>query len=467
MSANFTPDQKGYKTYQSFGTFRLFVLENFPFIAEDFDALTYYQMLCKVVGYLKDVITNNESLQYNQTELLDAFNELQSYVNTYFDNLDLQTEINNKLDQMAQDGTLANLINQEIFSDLNNKIDLINSNNTICIGDSYGLGASGGGTVNGWPFLLKNFMNLSDDEFYNFSSGGAGFLNRGSENVTFLEKLQKEISNVTNKNLIKNIVVCGGHNDYSYNSSEIQAAMKTFAQYCHQQFPNANIYAGMIAGNMQISSLGNTRRNGIYGNVLYAYSSFAGITNRCYYLNGLENIMKNPKFMSEDFIHPNQLGYTHISWGVHNALKLGSYINILNDTIKNDLNFETLDNQKFIYKIRTNGNNTKLSFETQIFTPKESMNLSNATISFLKNIPYLDNFCTPIFMGLHNSVSNSWKNYYASLLANPDKHTMEIRIFDESNTQDFSNIDRFILYRGNINCITITNPLLNINDASN
>ena len=112
MSANFTPDQKGYKTYQSFGTFRLFVLENFPFIAEDFDALTYYQMLCKVVAFLQDVITNNESLQYNQTQLLDAFNELQNYVNTYFDNLDVQTEINNKLDQMAESGELQDIINQ-------------------------------------------------------------------------------------------------------------------------------------------------------------------------------------------------------------------------------------------------------------------------------------------------------------------------------------------------------------------
>ena len=112
MSANFTPDQKDYKSYQGFGTFRLFVLENFPFIAEDFDALTYYQMLCKVVGYLQDVITNNESLQYNQTELLDAFNELQSYVNTYFDNLDVQTEINNKLDQMAESGELTEIIAQ-------------------------------------------------------------------------------------------------------------------------------------------------------------------------------------------------------------------------------------------------------------------------------------------------------------------------------------------------------------------
>lgn len=144
MSANFTPEQKDYKSYQSFGTFRLFVLENFPFIAEDFDALTYYQMLCKVVGYLNDVITNNESLQYNQTELLDAFNELQSYVNTYFDNLDLQTEINNKLDQMAQDGTLQEIIadyldTQAIFcydtvNDMKQATNLINGSYTKTLG---------------------------------------------------------------------------------------------------------------------------------------------------------------------------------------------------------------------------------------------------------------------------------------------------------------------------------------------
>ena len=58
MSVNYTPDQKEYKEYKGFGTFKMFVLQNFPFIAEDFDALTYYQMLCKIVEYLKDVIEN-------------------------------------------------------------------------------------------------------------------------------------------------------------------------------------------------------------------------------------------------------------------------------------------------------------------------------------------------------------------------------------------------------------------------
>lgn len=116
MSVNFTPEQKEYKDYRTFGTFRMFVLENFPFIAEDFDALTYYQMLCKIVEYLKDVIDNNKALQENQIGLLNAFNELQSYVNNYFDNLDVQEEINNKLDTMTENGTLQEIISYYLKS---------------------------------------------------------------------------------------------------------------------------------------------------------------------------------------------------------------------------------------------------------------------------------------------------------------------------------------------------------------
>ncbi len=42
--------------------------------------------------------------------LQNNFNDLKDYVDNYFDNLDVQDEINNKLDEMAADGTLINLI---------------------------------------------------------------------------------------------------------------------------------------------------------------------------------------------------------------------------------------------------------------------------------------------------------------------------------------------------------------------
>ena len=92
--------------------FRRCVIQSFPFIEEDFDALTDYELLCKVVEYLNKVITSQNEVVETTEGLLDAFSELQSYVATYFDNLDVQEEINNKLDQMAEDGTLQEIIGE-------------------------------------------------------------------------------------------------------------------------------------------------------------------------------------------------------------------------------------------------------------------------------------------------------------------------------------------------------------------
>ncbi len=94
--------------------FKLWTLQNFPFIAEDFDALTNYELMCKIVEYLNNVITvTNE-----QTKAINDMKE-------YFDNLDVQEEVNNKLDQMVTDGTLAEIINQEIFDELNNRVNAL------------------------------------------------------------------------------------------------------------------------------------------------------------------------------------------------------------------------------------------------------------------------------------------------------------------------------------------------------
>ena len=90
--------------------FRRFVLQNFPFIEEDFDALTDYGLICKVVEFLNDVIESTNESSAQVEELTDLYNELKSYVDSYFDNLDVQEEVNNKLDEMAEDGTLENMI---------------------------------------------------------------------------------------------------------------------------------------------------------------------------------------------------------------------------------------------------------------------------------------------------------------------------------------------------------------------
>ena len=85
-------------------------------------SLTYEEQLIWFCKYLEDTVipavnNNAEALE----ELQNLFIELKDYVDNYLDNLDLQEDINNKLDEMATDGTLAEIINQEIFDELNHR----------------------------------------------------------------------------------------------------------------------------------------------------------------------------------------------------------------------------------------------------------------------------------------------------------------------------------------------------------
>lgn len=111
-----------YKDFKNLTPFKLCVLQNFPFIEADFDAVTNYQLLCKVVEYLNYVIANNNTQNDNIKQLEQNFITVYNYVKDYFDNLDVQEEINKKLDEMAKDGSLSKLI-QPLFDEYKKTID--------------------------------------------------------------------------------------------------------------------------------------------------------------------------------------------------------------------------------------------------------------------------------------------------------------------------------------------------------
>ena len=90
--------------------FRNWVLQNFPFLEDDFDALTDYELFCKMVEYMKKSLEKVEDFRNEINGFEVKLNEFQHY----FDNLDVQEEINNKLDEMAEDGTLEDIIAQYI-----------------------------------------------------------------------------------------------------------------------------------------------------------------------------------------------------------------------------------------------------------------------------------------------------------------------------------------------------------------
>lgn len=77
------------------------------------DALTYEEQLLWLIDFLqKTVIPAVNDDTEAVEELQGLYIELKSYVDNYFDNLDVQEEINNKLDDMAESGQLTDIIAQ-------------------------------------------------------------------------------------------------------------------------------------------------------------------------------------------------------------------------------------------------------------------------------------------------------------------------------------------------------------------
>ena len=105
MPADFDPTLEPTK---NIGAFKFWCQTTLPAVYDE--SLSYYELLCKVVATLNQVIENNNAQNTNVDSLNEAYIKLQNYVNDYFTNLDVQDEINNKLDDMARDGTLATLI---------------------------------------------------------------------------------------------------------------------------------------------------------------------------------------------------------------------------------------------------------------------------------------------------------------------------------------------------------------------
>ena len=78
-------------------------------------SLTYEEQIVAIGKYLEETVIpalNNNAEAV--AELQNLFIQLKDYVENYFDNLDVQNEINNKLDEMVKDGTLDTILRKFI-----------------------------------------------------------------------------------------------------------------------------------------------------------------------------------------------------------------------------------------------------------------------------------------------------------------------------------------------------------------
>lgn len=103
--ADFTPELEAFNGIQPF---RYWCQKVLP-ISYD-DSLSYYELLSKLVEHMNTFIDDVDGLYTDVKNLRNAYIQLQTWVNNYFDDLDISSEIDKKLDEMVADGTLSNLI---------------------------------------------------------------------------------------------------------------------------------------------------------------------------------------------------------------------------------------------------------------------------------------------------------------------------------------------------------------------
>lgn len=137
------------QNYKELSYFKKWTLENYPFIEADFDAITEYQLFCKIVEYLNKVIYNEKLTEQAMEELEAEFLKLKEYVDEYLTDIsDIKEEVEAIENSMA-------VLTQSII-DLNNKIDGVDSKVD-------NLKTYTNNLVNESYQILKNYVDAQDE----------------------------------------------------------------------------------------------------------------------------------------------------------------------------------------------------------------------------------------------------------------------------------------------------------------
>lgn len=125
--------------------FRFWCQKVLPLVYDD--SLSYYELLCNVVDYLNNTISDVNKLS-------EEFQTLYNYVHDYFKNLDVQKEINNKLDELVKSGKFDSILDGYFQKKCNTYTTAINMINDVsltsgcfCITQGYYTQGDAGGAM--------------------------------------------------------------------------------------------------------------------------------------------------------------------------------------------------------------------------------------------------------------------------------------------------------------------------------
>ena len=104
MGADFMP------TMNSGKPFKFWCQKVLPLVYDD--SLSYYELLSRVIAYLNNTMEN-------VSELGEAYEQLEDFLNHYLDSHNIEQAVNDRLDEMVEDGTLDDIISQVLNDKFN------------------------------------------------------------------------------------------------------------------------------------------------------------------------------------------------------------------------------------------------------------------------------------------------------------------------------------------------------------
>ena len=174
------------------------------------DSMSYYEALCALYKWIQDniinVVNNNADILKDYIKLVD---DLKNYVENYFKNLDVQEEINNKLDDMASKGQLTTIIAQYLelgaVAGYDTIADMSDAENLVdgCIARV--LGNSSASDGDGAYYMIRTRIESDDPDGVNLVAIGDSLVGVRVKDALIdtlnaeVEKVEAEIDDKFNK----------------------------------------------------------------------------------------------------------------------------------------------------------------------------------------------------------------------------------------------------------------------------
>lgn len=242
-----------------------------------------------------------------------------------------QTMINDTIQKSLDDGEIGKVVNEATTKVITEQIDPLkeqvgtntreitklkkrdglfdHSGKTIIIGDSYTVGYSPEGNLQPWT---TNFIRYTGLENVTISANGGASFSTAANSFLML------LNAVPASDDVKQILVVGGFNEFG-TYSEIENAINAFMGAAEARFPNAKVFAAMVAW-----SVDRTDDPYVQNRLKTAKSVYNTQRKNWRYLTGSDYILHADGFLGSDGFHPNTTGQERLANYLATAVETGA-----------------------------------------------------------------------------------------------------------------------------------------------